>query len=206
MPEALKHKCLYSLQHTHSLLILARSHPSGSVGPFERRGQSSCRLWSLHDTSAWHHECHQSAAGDCCGGLVANGIFTKSQLFYGLYVVVVFCSDLSPGKALIPLQALSPVGRCKTFDASGNGYGRGDGCIVATMVPGTTASDAYALVHSTVVNQDGRSSSLTAPNGSSQTSLVAAALVSAGAPARFCSLPTGLDDLSTAAHTLTLSP
>ena len=31
------------------------------------------------------------------------------------------------------LQALSPVGRCKTFDSSGDGYGRGEGCAVAVL-------------------------------------------------------------------------
>ena len=31
------------------------------------------------------------------------------------------------------LQALSPVGRCKTFDASGDGYGRGEGFTVALL-------------------------------------------------------------------------
>lgn len=31
------------------------------------------------------------------------------------------------------LQALSPVGRCKTFDASGDGYGRGEAFTVALL-------------------------------------------------------------------------
>jgi len=31
------------------------------------------------------------------------------------------------------LQALSPVGRCKTFDASGDGYGRGEGFTIAYL-------------------------------------------------------------------------
>ena len=89
-------------------------------------------------------------------------------------------------------QALSPVGRCKTFEASGDGYGRGEGCAVALMQrSGGAGGDApaVALVHSTVVNQDGRSSSLTAPNGPSQTALVATALQNLGARA---ALPSGL--------------
>ena len=31
------------------------------------------------------------------------------------------------------LQALSRVGRCKTFEASGDGYGRGEGFTVALL-------------------------------------------------------------------------
>ena len=81
------------------------------------------------------------------------------------------------------LQALSPVGRCKTFDSSGDGYGRGEGCAVMIMRPsGSGDGDALALVRSTVVNQDGRSSSLTAPNGPSQTTLVSTALQGIGEP------------------------
>ena len=90
---------------------------------------------------------------------------------------------LLPGtmSGISQLQALSPVGRCKTFEASGDGYGRGEGCVVAVMRPaGADDGAALALVHSTVVNQDGRSSSLTAPNGPSQTALVATALRNIG--------------------------
>lgn len=74
------------------------------------------------------------------------------------------------------MQALSPVGRCKTFDVSGDGYGRGEGCAVAVLQHVDDQAAALAYVHCTVVNQDGRSSSLTAPNGPSQTALVASAL------------------------------
>ena len=31
------------------------------------------------------------------------------------------------------LQALSPVGRCKTFDAGGDGYGRGEAFAVTVL-------------------------------------------------------------------------
>ena len=34
---------------------------------------------------------------------------------------------------LPPLQALSPVGRCKSFDASGDGYGRGEAFTIALL-------------------------------------------------------------------------
>lgn len=86
------------------------------------------------------------------------------------------------------LQALSPVGRCKSFDASGDGYGRGEGCVAAVLQLSDKAETggALAVLRSSVVNQDGRSSSLTAPNGPSQTALVLQALDIAGALALSC--------------------
>ncbi|PSC74792.1 Polyketide synthase [Micractinium conductrix] len=99
-------------------------------------------------------------------------------------VLMVLLPEAMSGICL--LQALSPAGRCKTFEASGDGYGRGEGCVVATMQPAGSSSsgEALALVRSTMVNQDGRSSSLTAPNGPSQTELVTTALSRAGISAR----------------------
>ncbi len=80
------------------------------------------------------------------------------------------------------LQALSPVGRCKTFDASGDGYGRGEGCAVAVLQQGAPGElPVLAVLTATATNQDGRSSGLTAPNGPSQSALITAALHSAGA-------------------------
>ena len=89
--------------------------------------------------------------------------------------------------AICQLQALSPVGRCKTFEASGDGYGRGEGVaavvlcrqqhnISSTSSSGGTSGSAYALLHGSAVNQGGRSSGLTAPNGPAQTALVRTAL------------------------------
>jgi acyl transferase domain-containing protein len=82
---------------------------------------------------------------------------------------------------------LSPDGYCKTFDASANGYARGEGSgavILKLASAAATANDAvFALVRGTAVNQDGRSSSLTAPNGPSQQEAVMQALLEAGAAA-----------------------
>lgn len=81
------------------------------------------------------------------------------------------------------MQAFSPVGRCKTFDASADGYGRGEGCAVISMKPQAAADGdepGIAVVRSSAINQDGRSSGLTAPNGPSQTALIRSAAAIAG--------------------------
>ncbi|MEU4896297.1 type I polyketide synthase [Streptomyces sp. NPDC044780] len=84
-------------------------------------------------------------------------------------------------------QALSPDGRCKTFDARANGYVRGEGCGVLVL---KRLSDAvadgdpiHAVIRGSAVNSDGRSSGLTAPNVSAQRDLLRQALRTAGAQA-----------------------
>jgi acyl transferase domain-containing protein len=68
------------------------------------------------------------------------------------------------------------VGRCKTFDASADGYGRAEGAAAAVLAPLGDATTAFALLSGSAVNQDGRSGTLTAPNGPSQSALVSKAL------------------------------
>ncbi|SCL23249.1 Acyl transferase domain-containing protein [Micromonospora pallida] len=85
-------------------------------------------------------------------------------------------------------KALSADGRCKTFDASADGYGRGEGCGVVVL---KRLSDAQrdgdrvlAVIRGSAVNHDGPSSGLTVPNGLAQQDLIRAALADAGvAPA-----------------------
>ena len=86
---------------------------------------------------------------------------------------------------VVHVQAFSPVGRCKTFDASADGYGRGEGCAAIVMKPqenGEPASNSLAVLKASATNQDGRSSSLTAPNGPSQAALIRTAVSLAGDP------------------------
>ena len=71
--------------------------------------------------------------------------------------------------ALSRAHMLAPDGRCKTFDAAADGFGRAEGC---GMVVLKRLSDAQrdgdriiALVRGTAINQDGRSGGLTVPNG-----------------------------------------
>ena len=74
---------------------------------------------------------------------------------------------LSPASIVAASRArmLAPDGRCKTFDASADGYVRGEGCGVLVL---KRLSDAQrdgdriaAVIRSTAVNQDGASSGLT---------------------------------------------
>ncbi|MEM9491151.1 MAG: polyketide synthase, partial [Myxococcota bacterium] len=84
---------------------------------------------------------------------------------------------------LSQIQALSPDGRCRTFDARANGFVRGEGCGVLVL---KRLSDAqrdgdtiWAQIRGSAVNQDGRSSGLTAPNVLSQKALLSEALENA---------------------------
>ncbi|MCC6806944.1 MAG: SDR family NAD(P)-dependent oxidoreductase, partial [Deltaproteobacteria bacterium] len=78
---------------------------------------------------------------------------------------------------------LAADGRCKTFDASADGYVRSEGCalvVLKTMSRALRDGDRiWALVDATAVNQDGRSAGLTAPNGEAQEALLRTALVRA---------------------------
>src|SRR6185369_12392165 len=86
--------------------------------------------------------------------------------------------------ALTKAHMMAADGRCKTFDAAADGYVRGEGC---GMVVLKRLSDALAdgdrilaVIRGTAVNQDGRSSGLTAPNGAAQEVLLRTALQDAG--------------------------
>ncbi len=90
--------------------------------------------------------------------------------------------------AICQLRALSPVGRCKSFEASADGYGRGEGVaalVLCRQQPDLlarlpTSSGSHVVLRGSAVNQGGRSSGLTAPNGPAQAALVREALASGG--------------------------
>ncbi|MBN1489666.1 MAG: SDR family NAD(P)-dependent oxidoreductase [Phycisphaerae bacterium] len=93
---------------------------------------------------------------------------------------------LSPISTIIAckMRMLSSDGHCKTFDASANGFVRGEGCGIVVL---KRLSDAIknrdrilALIRGSAVNQDGRSTGLTVPNGPAQEVLIRRALAVAG--------------------------
>jgi acyl transferase domain-containing protein/acyl carrier protein len=81
-------------------------------------------------------------------------------------------------------RAISPDGRCKTFDASADGYGRGEGCgmIVLKRISDAIADrdNILAVIRGSAVNHDGRTSGLTVPNGLAQQPVIREALKAAG--------------------------
>jgi len=79
-------------------------------------------------------------------------------------------------------QALAPDGRCKTYDASADGYGRGEGCGVVVLKRLSDAiadeDNILAMVRGSAVNHDGPSSALTAPSPAAQQAVIRHALAS----------------------------
>lgn len=80
--------------------------------------------------------------------------------------------------------ALSPDGRCYTFDARANGYARGEGAGLVLLKPLSRAladgDTVYAVIRGGAVNNDGGGDSLTTPNRSAQEAVLQLAYAHAG--------------------------
>ena len=82
------------------------------------------------------------------------------------------------------MQALSPDGRCKTFDESADGFGQGEGCgMVALKRLGDAEADGdtiLAVIQGSAVNHDGQARTVTTPSGPAQRAMLQEALDDAG--------------------------
>jgi zearalenone synthase (highly reducing iterative type I polyketide synthase) len=78
--------------------------------------------------------------------------------------------------ALSNQHFLSPDGLCKAFDASGDGYARGEGFAAVVLKPIDIAirdGDVIrAVIRGTGTNQDGKTRGLTLPSGEAQEDLI----------------------------------
>ncbi|WP_105347906.1 type I polyketide synthase [Mycobacterium sp. ITM-2016-00318] len=118
---------------------------------------------------AVHQACQALHSGDCDMALAG-----------GVNVLLSPVTMVAASRA----RMLSPVGRCKTFDASADGYVRSEGCGMLVL---KRLSDAqrdgdrvHAIIPGSAVNQDGASSGLTVPNGGAQQRLIGTVLARAG--------------------------
>jgi 6-methylsalicylic acid synthase len=80
--------------------------------------------------------------------------------------------------------AISPDGRCKSFDAGANGYGRGEGAgalVLKRLADARRDGDrVLAVIRGSAVNQDGRTNGIMAPSAEAQTHLLRQAYRVAG--------------------------
>lgn len=119
-----------------------------------------------------HLACQSLRTRECDAALAGGvGLILRPDLFIGFSQA----------------RMLSPDGRCKAFDSTANGYGRGEGCGVVVL---ERLSDAIARGHTitavirgSAINQDGPSAGFTVPNGPSQQAVIRAALEQADIPA-----------------------
>lgn len=138
------------------------SHLLGLTGPcFSMDTACSSSLVAIHQAieSLRRNECDMALAGGV-NALLAPEVFVN------------FCKA----------RMLSPEGRCKTFDASANGYVRGEGCgmiLLKRLSDATADGDpVQALIRGSAINQDGASGGLTVPSGPSQEIVMRQALAS----------------------------
>ena len=75
----------------------------------------------------------------------------------------------------------SALGRCHTFDRRADGYARAEACCATALA----CDEAGIALLGSAVRQDGKSASLTAPNGQAQARLLRAALADAESPAEY---------------------
>jgi acyl transferase domain-containing protein/NADPH:quinone reductase-like Zn-dependent oxidoreductase/acyl carrier protein len=148
--EALTHHALTGL---HRSLIANRvSYTLGLRGPSMTvdTGQSSSLV-------AVHLACESLRRGE-----------STLALACGVHLNISSSSALSASR----FGALSPDGRCFTFDARANGYVRGEGGGVVVLKPLSEALAArdliYGVIRASVVNNDGGGEGLTAPSQQAQ--------------------------------------
>ncbi len=86
---------------------------------------------------------------------------------------------------LSKMSMLSPDGHCHSFDSEANGFVPGEGCglvVLKRLSDALAAGDRVrAVIRGSAAGQDGRTASLTAPNGLAQQAVVRAALANAHA-------------------------
>jgi len=117
---------------------------------------------------AVHLACQSLRSGDC-----------RLALAGGVNLI------LSPeaSVALSRARMLAPDGRCKTFDAAADGYGRGEGCgllVLKRLAEARRDGDRIlALIRGSAINQDGPTSGFTVPSGAAQRALLRSALAHA---------------------------
>ena len=119
--------------------------------------------------AAVHLACQSLRSGDCTLAVAAG-------------VNLILAPPASIGMSR--MRMLAPDGRCKTFDARADGFVRSEGCgvvVLKRLADALAAGDpVLAAIRGSALNQDGRSTGLTAPNMLAQQAVLRQALANAG--------------------------
>ncbi|XXX73809.1 acyltransferase domain-containing protein [Sorangium sp. So ce134] len=155
-----------------------------------------------HSTTGFHHSIVANRVSYALG-LEGPSLSVDTACSASLVAVHLACESLRRGESTLALAggvnlnlipesaigvskfgALSPGGRCFTFDARASGYVRGEGGGVVALKPlGRALRDGdpiYGVIRGSAVNNDGASNGLTAPNPAAQEALLRAAYARAG--------------------------
>ncbi|KAI6316431.1 hypothetical protein MCOR30_009327 [Pyricularia oryzae] len=137
---------------------------------FNLRGPSMTVNTACSSSLVALHEARNAIlAGDCKMALVGGANLIFNPEYYMYYSNQLF---------------LSPDGRCKSFDASGDGFGRGEGLGAVILKPLKKALEdgdsIRAILRSSGVGQDGWTSGITLPNADAQADLIRAVYADAG--------------------------
>ena len=127
----------------------------------------------------------------CSSGLVAvqNAITSlrRGECDAAIAGAVNVCLTPDTFVSLSKARMLSPTGGCRPFDATADGYVRGEGCGVVVLKRFADAvrdgDRMLAVIRGSATNHGGRTSGISAPNGSAQKRVIKAALKDGGVKA-----------------------
>jgi len=170
-------------QNDYARHRLLAGDPDG-IGPYDGTGNGFCFAAGRLSFVLGLRGPNLAVDTACSGSLVSTHLACQSlrlgecdlALSGGVQLI------LSPEVSVFLSRAgaLSPDGRCRTFGAGANGYGRGEGCGVVVLKrlsdAERDADDILAVIRGSAVNHDGPSSGLTVPSAPAQTALLREAL------------------------------
>ena len=170
-------------QNDYAKLIL-NSHDLKDIDVYACTGNGFCFASGRLSYALGLHGPSMAIDTACSSSLVAVHLACQSlrarecEMAMAAGVHLILTPEVTVGQC--NMRVLSPDGRCKTFDASADGFGQGEGCGVIIL---KCLSDAVAngdrilaLIRGSAINHDGKSSGLTVPNGTAQQALISQAL------------------------------